>query len=96
MDEIPRIYPGEDFNRSDGFHFPYLVDMNNDTYPDWILTLNAPNPTAPIRLVYYPNNKGVFDIKNPVDIFPINSTYGNSFNNNSNDKKILIIKKNLF
>jgi hypothetical protein len=27
-------------------------------------------------VVYYPNNKGVFDIKNPVDIFPINSTYG--------------------
>ncbi len=75
MDEIPRIYPGEDFNRSDGFHFPYLVDMNNDTYPDWILTLTAPNPTTPVRVVYYPNNKGVFDIKNPVDIFPKNSTY---------------------
>lgn len=76
LDEIPRIYPGEDFNRSDGFHFPYLVDMNNDTYPDWILTLTAPNPSTPIRVVYYPNNKGVFDIKNPVDIFPKNSTYG--------------------
>ncbi len=76
MDEIPRIYPGEDFNRSDGFHYPYLIDMNNDTYPDWVLTLNAPNPTAPIRVVYYPNNKGVFDIKNPVDIFPKNSVYG--------------------
>jgi len=76
MDEIPRIYPGEDFNRSDGFHYPYLIDMNNDTYPDWILTLNAPRPKEPIRVVYYPNNKGIFDIKNPVDVFPKNSTYG--------------------
>jgi hypothetical protein len=76
MDEIPRIYPGEDFNRSDGFHYPYLIDMNNDTYPDWILTLNAPKPKEPIRVVYYPNNKGVFDIKNPIDIFPKNSSYG--------------------
>jgi hypothetical protein len=50
--------------------------MNNDTYPDWILTLTAPNPTTPIRLVYYPNNKGVFDIKNPVDVFPKNNEYG--------------------
>ena len=76
MDEIATIYPGEDFNRSDGFHHPYLIDMNNDTYPDWILTLNAPKPKEPIRVVYYPNNKGVFDIKNPVDIFPKNSSYG--------------------
>ena len=76
MDEIPRIYPGEDFNRSDGFHYPYLIDMNNDGYQDWVLSLNAPNPTEPIRLVYYPNNKGVFDIKNPVDIFPKNNVYG--------------------
>jgi hypothetical protein len=76
MDEIPRIYPGEDFNRSDGFHYPYLIDMNNDTYPDWVLTLNAPRPKEPIRVVYYPNNKGIFDIQNPVDIFPKNSSYG--------------------
>jgi hypothetical protein len=76
MDDIARIYPGEDFNRSDGFHYPYLIDMNNDTYPDWVLTLNAPRPKEPIRVVYYPNNKGIFDIKNPVDVFPKNSTYG--------------------
>ena len=76
MDEIPRIYPGEDFNRSDGYHYPYLIDMNNDGYKDWILTLNAPNPTEPIRLVYYANNKGIFDIKNPVEIFSKNNVYG--------------------
>jgi hypothetical protein len=76
MDEIPRIYPGEDFNRSDGFHYPYLIDMNNDTYPDWVLTLNAPRQKEPIRVVYYANNKGIFDIKNPVDVFPKNSAYG--------------------
>lgn len=75
-DEIPRKYTGEDFYRSDGFHYPYLTDMNNDGYPDWILTLNAPNPTEPIRVVYYPNNKGVFDIINPVDIIPKNNVYG--------------------
>jgi hypothetical protein len=50
--------------------------MNNDGYRDWILTLNAPNPTEPIRLVYYANNKGIFDIKNPVDIFSKNNVYG--------------------
>jgi hypothetical protein len=76
MDDIARIYPAEDFNRSDGFHYPYLIDMNNDTYPDWILTLNAPRQKEPIRIVYYANNKGIFDIKNPVDIFPKNSSYG--------------------
>ena len=76
LDDIARIYPGEDFNRSDGFHYPYLIDMNNDTYPDWVLTLNAPRQKEPIRVVYYANNKGIFDIKNPVDIFPKNSSYG--------------------
>jgi hypothetical protein len=76
MDDIARIYPGEDFNRSDGFHYPYLIDMNNDTYPDWVLTLNAPRQKEPIRVVYYANNKGIFDIKNPVDVFPKNSAYG--------------------
>jgi hypothetical protein len=74
--QIPRIYFNESFNRSDAYHYPYLIDMNNDGYPDWIVSLSAPNQTTPIRIVYYPNKNGVIDIENPVDIFPYNSQYG--------------------
>ena len=74
--EIPRIYFNEGFNRSDAYHYPYLIDMNNDEYPDWIVSLTAPSQNTPIRIVYYPNNKGVFDIENPVDVFTYNPTYG--------------------
>ena len=74
--QIPRVYFDETFNRSDAYHYPYLMDMNNDSYPDWIVSLSAPNPNTPIRIVYYPNKNGVIDIENPVDIFPYNSQYG--------------------
>ena len=73
--EIPRVYFNEGFTRSDAYHYPYLVDMNNDGYQDWIVSLAAPSPNTPIRLIYYPNKSGTFDIANPVDIFPYNSNY---------------------